>query len=289
MTDIRDRAVQAATAVTWTGDLSVGQATRRIQDAALGAVDPRALQRLAPVDRAFDHAVADLGRRTDAAVAAAPRVRRFSPLPELAGMLAAGFGGGLAVGAGRVVSRTPAGEMRLVGPSVLVLAVVALLLLLLGAAVAVRERATSTARALFLWFATAFAAVAAIGVGVRLAVEEFTGVGVAAVVAMAVVVVVAGVLAVGATRRRTADGDDFPARSRAGAAERNALLSASEDAQDGANEVVDALEEESRTAFLDAWAAGLDAAAERRTIAAGDVRRVRSATWAAARYDVSAR
>lgn len=288
MTGILDRAVSAASTVQWTPGLSPRHTARRIQDAALRVVDPRALQRLELIDREFDRTAAELERTGAAAAASAPKVRRITPFPDVLAMFAAGFGGGLAVGAGRVVSRTPAGEMAVVGPSVLVLAIVAVVLLCVGEVFARREKSTSTNRAIFLWFTVFLSLVAAVGVSVRLAIEEFTGYGVAAVVAMAVVFVLALALAIGATRRRQPDdGDEHAPRVRAGSRERNELISAGETAQDRAHDVLDALDDEARTAFTEAYAAGLAAASGRDVPARSTIKRLQTMEWAAARYDLA--
>lgn len=287
MTDIRERATMAATTVQWAPGLSPRHTARRIQDAALRVLDARALQRLELIDREFDRTSAELERAAAASAAAAPTARGVTPFPDIVAMFAAGFGGGLAVGAGRVVSRTPAGEMAVVGPSVLVLGIVAGVLLLVGEIFARRESSTSTNRSLFLWFTTFLSLVAGVGVSVRLAVEEFTGYGVAAVIVMAIVFVLALVLAVGATRRRRPDDDEHAPRVRAGARERNELLSASETAQDRAHDELGALGDEARAAFAEAYTAGLAAVSGRDVPDRSTVKRLQSLEWAAARYDLS--
>ena len=222
-----------------TPGLSPRHTARRVQDAVLRVIDARVLQRLELIDREFDRTSAELereGAASAARTAATPQSRTVTPFPYIFAMFAAGFGGGLAIGAGRVVSRTPAGEMAVVGPSVLVLGIVAAVLLIVGEIFARREGSTSTNRALFLWFSTFLSLVVAVGVSVRLAVEEFTGYGVAAVIVMAIVFVLALVFAIGATRRRLPDDGEHAPRVRPGSRERNELLSASETAQDRAHD-----------------------------------------------------
>ena len=289
MTDIHERALSAAASVNWTPGLSPRHTARRVQDAVLRVIDARVLQRLELIDREFDRTSAELereGAASAARTAATPQSRTVTPFPDIFAMFAAGFGGGLAIGAGRVVSRTPAGEMAVVGPSVLVLGIVAAVLLIVGEIFARREGSTSTNRALFLWFSTFLSLVAAVGVSVRLAVEEFTGYGVAAVIVMAIVFVLALVFAIGATRRRLPDDGEHAPRVRPGSRERNELLSASETAQDRAHDELEALDPAGREAFAEAYAAGLAAAAGRDTTARPLVKRLQSLEWAAARYDV---
>lgn len=287
MSDLAERATRAATTVSWAPGLSPLHTARRIQDAALRVIDARVLQRLELIDREFDRTSAELERAGAAAHASAPRVRRVTPFPDIFGMFAAGFGAGLSIGAGRVVSRTPAGEMAVVGPSVLVLGVAAILLVIVGEVFARREKSTSTNRAIFLWFTTFLALVAIVGVSVRLAIEEFTVYGVAAVVVMVIAFVLALVFAIGATRRRQADDSEHAPLVRPGSRERNELLSASESAQDRAHDELKTLDDAARDAFAQAYSAGLAAVADRDVPPRTTVKRLRTLEWAAARYDLA--
>lgn len=285
MSELTERAAIAATTASWPPGVSSRFAARHIQDAALAVIDRRVLQRLELIDREFDRTAAEFERTGRAAADSAPTTRRVTPFPDMFAMFATGFGAGLSIGAGRVVSRTPAGEMAVVGPTVLVLGIAALVLLIVGEVYARREGSASPNRVLFLWFATGLSLIATAGVSVRLAVEEFTGYGLAAVVTMAVTCVVAATLAIRAHRRQRPDDDENAPRVRPGLRERNALLSLSETAQDRAHDVLAALDDSSRAAFDEAYAAGLAAAARRPDASLRrTMKRLQSIEWAAARY-----
>jgi hypothetical protein len=288
MSDLAERAVRAATTVSWTPGLSTRYAARRIQDAALRVIDARVLQRLELIDREFDRTTAEL-ERSGCAADSGTGARRVTPFPDMFAMFAAGFGAGLSVGAGRVVSRTPAGEIAVVGPTVLVLGIATLAFLVTGALFASREKSTSPNRALFLWFATGLSLIATAGVSVRLAVEEFTAYGLAAAVTMAVTCVVGAVLAIRATRRHQPDDDEETApRLRPGTRERHEPRTVSENAQDRAHDELEALDESAHAAFDEAYAAGLAAAAEQPDASLrATARRLQSMEWAAARYDLA--
>jgi len=283
MPDTLERARGAATDISWPSGLRLRHGARRVQDAALRVVDPRALRRLELVDREFDRTVTELERAAGRTRAAAAH-RPITPLPDVLAESAIGIGAALAIGMGKLVGRTPAGTTAVAAPTVLVLATLALVLLVVGEVIARRERSTSTVRVLFLWFVPVSALVAAVAVRVRLAADGTTPAGVGAVVASVLVLGVAVVIAIGATRRREPD-DGITLWSRLGPDERAGLAVATTTAQDRARSALDGLDEPSRAAFTDAYAAGLAAVAGRDAHLRPAVRRLRTLDWAAGRYD----
>lgn len=265
-------------------DIASGMAARHvvrvIQDAALRSIDAGAVDRLTPVDRGFDAAIADAERAPRAAAPAVPAAR--PPLWDVGAMFAAVFAGGLAINAGQVISRTGLGRLDASAPFILGFAAVSAVLLLLG--LTTGRGIGGSARAIVRALTALFAVVGAIGVLVRLLSEVFVPLGVAALIVLAGVVAVAVVAAVRAGRRPGPS--DFPPAPDPFARARNEVISASEEAQDRAHAVLDSVWHSAHPEFEEAAQAGVSAAVRTGALSAADARRLRRGDWAAARYDV---
>ncbi|MCC2033606.1 hypothetical protein [Microbacterium allomyrinae] len=287
MTLAHDRAVERASTMPLTADRTPRQVAREVQDAALHAIDQRTAQRITRVDRDFDLFTATIERELVAARASAPRQRRITPLPDMIGMFAAGFGAISALGAGRVAPSTPISELPIVGPTVLICALIAVVAMVVGALVARREGAASSARAVMLWLVGIWSAVASIAMIVRFATEGVTAVAVAGLVATVVALIGAIILAIPAQRLAGAGAPvGLEARPKAGARERNELLSAGETAQDRAHDELAVLDESARSDFDEAYEAAVAAVLRRGILPSPSAKRLRALGWAAARYDI---